>query len=131
MSHIKPIVGEETVRTRSLGRFGFLLTVVAVASLSLRIIVILLSRKEGVGGDGFWYSLQANWNDTGRWFLVFNGAPNALHPPEWVLLLTVWAWMGGHSAFSQQVLACVVGTATVVVVGLAGRRLGGGGTELG
>jgi 4-amino-4-deoxy-L-arabinose transferase-like glycosyltransferase len=125
MSHIKPTVGEETARTRSPGRFSFSLTIVAVAALSLRIIVILLSRDEGVGGDGFGYFVQANWNDTGRWFVVFNGRPEAHHPPAWVLLLTAWVWTGQHSVFSQQVLACVVGTATVVVVGLAGRRLGG------
>ena len=125
MSDMKPIVGEETVRTRSQSRFGFSLTAVALAALSLRIIVILLSRDEGVGGDGFTYFLQAKLNDTGKWFVVFNGGPEALHPPAWVLLLTAWEWTGQHSLLSLQVLACLVGTATVVVVGLAGRRLGG------
>ena len=124
MSHIKLRGGEETVRTRSRGRFGFSLTMVAVAALSLRIIVILLSRDEGVGGDGFGYVLEANFNEAGRWFVV-NGRADALHPPAWVLLLTAWGWIGQHSTYSRQVLACVVGTTTVVVVGLAGRRLGG------
>ncbi len=124
VSDIKPIVGEEAVRRRSRGRFGYSLTMVAVAALSLRIIVVLLSRDEGVGGDGFGYVLEANLNYGGRWFVV-NGRPDALHPPAWVLMLTAWTWMGHHSMFSRQVLACVVGTTTVVVVGLAGRRLGG------
>ena len=79
-------------------------------------------------GDGFTYSAQANLNARGEWFVaVFSTSkqPDALHPPAWTLLLTVWVWLGQHSWLSLQVLASSVGTLTVVAVGLAGRRIGG------
>ena len=54
------------------------------------------------------YSIQANLNAQGHWFVsAFSTArvPDALHPPAWTLLLTVWAWLGQHGWLSQQVLA--------------------------
>jgi 4-amino-4-deoxy-L-arabinose transferase-like glycosyltransferase len=41
------------------------------------------------------------------------------------MVLTVWAWFGQHSHFSQQILACLIGTATVLLVGVCGRQLSG------
>jgi 4-amino-4-deoxy-L-arabinose transferase-like glycosyltransferase len=53
------------------------------------------------------------------------GRPDALHPPAWVVLLTAVAVLGGHSLLLQQLVACGIGTAAVIVIGLAGRRLAG------
>ena len=54
-----------------------------------------------------------------------NGHPDALRPPGWALVLTVWAWLGQHDWFRQQLLSCAIGTATVVMIGLCARRLAG------
>ncbi len=107
-------------------RFGWWLGVIASGALCLRVAVILLSWREVVGGDGIYYSLEANTNAAGHWFLgPFSGKPEALHPPAWTLILTVWALLGQHHEHNQQLLSCVIGTATVVIIGLVTRQLAG------
>jgi 4-amino-4-deoxy-L-arabinose transferase-like glycosyltransferase len=111
---------------RTICHFGRRLAVVAAGGLGLRLLIVLYWRGLPVGGDGYAYGKQANAIASGQMFIsLLNGKPDALHPPAWVLVLALVAWLGGHSWLLQQVAACVVGTATVVVVGLAGRRIGG------
>ena len=112
----------------SIDRFGWWLAVICVVALILRLVIVIQGRHDTLSGDGFVYSGQANLNARGLWFVnIFSPAkqPDALHPPGWTLLLTVWAWLGGHSWLSQQILAACIGSVTVAVVGLAGRRIGG------
>ena len=107
-------------------RFGQWLGLITAGALALRVIVIVISSDEAVGGDGFAYSVGANQNAAGHWFLgTFTNKPAALHPPVWSLILTGWAALGQHDEFRQQLLAAVIGTCTVGVVGLAGRRIAG------
>ncbi|HXA33548.1 MAG TPA: glycosyltransferase family 39 protein [Acidimicrobiales bacterium] len=107
-------------------RFGWWLGLITAGGLALRVIVVVISRNEAVGGDGFAYGYTANRNVTGHWFVnIFNQRPDAIHPPVWTLILTVWAELGQHSVFRQQLLCCVIGTCTVALVGLAGRRIAG------
>ena len=106
--------------------FGWWLVVITSGAFCLRVAVIVLSRGEAVGGDGFTYSNEANRNAAGHWFLnLFPAVPDALHPPIWTLILTVWAFLGQHDTFQQQVLACAIGTATVAMIGLVARRVAG------
>ena len=112
----------------STDRFGWWLLLICAVAFILRLVIIYQGRHDALSGDGFQYSIQANLNAQGEWFVaIFSTAkpPDALHPPAWTLLLTVWAWLGQHSWLSQQVLASGVGSLTVGVVGLAGRRIGG------
>ena len=106
--------------------FGWWLAAITFGALCLRVAVILLSRGESVGGDGLGYSLEANRNAAGHWFVgAFSGAPDAIHPPAWTLILTMWALFGQHHVFNQQLLCCAIGTATVVMIGLVTRQLAG------
>jgi 4-amino-4-deoxy-L-arabinose transferase-like glycosyltransferase len=106
--------------------FGRWLAVVAAVGLGLRVLIVVLSRHERVNGDGAEWSRQGNLNAAGHWFVSpFTLRPDALRPPGWALVLTVWAWLGQHSWFHQQLLSCAIGTATVATVGLVGRRLAG------
>lgn len=110
-------------------RFRWQLLLICAIGCALRVAVVVQGRSDSLSGDGFAYSGQANLNAEGHWFVsVFDGGkfPDALHPPAWTFLLTVWALLGQHSFFSQQLLAAGVGTLTVGVVGLAGRRIGSG-----
>ena len=110
----------------TISHFGRRLAVVAAGALSVRLFVVLHWRGLPVGGDGYAYSKQANAIASGQWFIsLLNGHPDALHPPAWPLVLAAVASLGRHSLLSEQVAACVIGTATVVVVGLAGRRIAG------
>jgi 4-amino-4-deoxy-L-arabinose transferase-like glycosyltransferase len=104
------------------------LALVCAVALILRLVIVYLGRHDTLSGDGFGYSAQANFNARGEWFVnVFSSppTPDAMHPPLWTLVLTVWAWLGQHGWFAQQVLASCIGTLTVGAVGLAGRRIGG------
>ncbi len=107
--------------------FGPWLALVATGAFGFRVLVLALSHGERLTGDGWEWSRQGNFNAAGHWFVSgFNGrSPDALRPPLWALVLTVWAWLGQHTWLRQQVLACAIGTATVVVIGLVARRLAG------
>jgi 4-amino-4-deoxy-L-arabinose transferase-like glycosyltransferase len=102
------------------------LGVITAGALGLRVLVIVLSHHDKVDGDGSEWSAQANLNASGHWFVsAFTLRPDALRPPGWALVLTVWAWLGQHSWFRQQILACVIGSVTVLLVGVCARRLAG------
>ena len=106
--------------------FGRWLALVAVFGFGLRVLIIGLSHRERVNGDGFEWSKQGNLNAAGHWFVsAFNLRSDALRPPGWAVVLTFWAWLGQHTWFRQQLLSCAIGTATVVVIGLVARRLAG------
>jgi 4-amino-4-deoxy-L-arabinose transferase-like glycosyltransferase len=99
--------------------------------LGLRLLIVVLSRKELVGGDGYGFAAQGNLNAAGQWFVTpFASYPlvrahDAQHPPGWTIVLTVWAWLGQHSWHSQQILACIIGSATVLLIGVSARQLRG------
>src|SRR3981189_1673831 len=84
--------GVRRLHPASVQRFGWWLGLITAGGLALRVIVVVISRNEAVGGDGFAYSYTANRNVTGHWFInLFNQKPDAIHPPVWTLILTVWA----------------------------------------
>lgn len=119
----EPEVGSDRSQVPHFSRW---LALVGLCGFALRLVVIVLSRWERVSGDGYEWSKQGNLNAAGHWFVsAFTLRPDALRPPAWALVLTVWAWLGQHSWFQQQVLACAIGTATVAIIGLVGRRLAG------
>jgi len=49
----------------------------------------------------------------------------AEYPPLFPALLSIWSWFGGRSVDAQRVLTCFIGTGTVVLIGLLGRRVRG------
>jgi 4-amino-4-deoxy-L-arabinose transferase-like glycosyltransferase len=95
-------------------------------ALCLRVIVIVISKNEPVGGDGFYYWSVANQNAAGHWFLSpYTSKATALHPPVWTLILSIWALLGNHGLLRMQLLAATLGAVAVTAVGFAGRRVGG------
>ena len=122
----EPAPPGEPIARRGVPRFGRWLALVAAGGFVWRLIVISLSRGDKVTGDGYEWGRQGNLNAAGHWFVsAFTLKPDALRPPGWAMVLTVWAWLGQHSWFQQQILACVIGAATVAVIGIVGRRLAG------
>jgi 4-amino-4-deoxy-L-arabinose transferase-like glycosyltransferase len=118
-----PSVQEERPEVRHFGRW---LALVTVCGFGLRVLIVVLSRGERVNGDGFEWSKQGNLNAAGHWFVsAFSLRPDALRPPAWAVVLTIWAFLGQHDWFRQQLLSCAIGTGTVAVIGLAARRLAG------
>jgi len=110
------------------------LVLVALLGLSLRLAYIAMTALRGdrIGGDGSYYHAIAGLLAEGKGFIdptpyALHGqaVPSAPHPPLWPLMLSAPALVGLHTANEQQLFACLIGTATVVMIGLAGRELAG------
>ncbi len=113
-------------------RFARGLGLVAAAALVLRVAYILvLERTDAFGGDAFYYHEMANLLADGRGFvepylleLTGRALPSAYHPPLYPLLLAIVSVLS-ESVLAHQLASAGIGTATVVLVGLLGRRVGG------
>ena len=113
----------------SSARFRLGLIGITVAAFAMRLVITLVTRgfdrAAQSDGDGFYYSFVAQALAEGRWFVIpLTGAPTADHPPLTVLALTPGWWLFG-STLAQRVTMVLVGIATVAIIGLIGRRLGG------
>jgi 4-amino-4-deoxy-L-arabinose transferase-like glycosyltransferase len=112
--------------------FARLLTAIACGGFALRLVALLAMRDDRVSPDGFYYTIAANlfadghgWPNPLGFALTGEFVPAANHPPAWSFLLAGGSVFGFRSQFEHQVIAVLVGTATVVAVGLAGRRMAG------
>ena len=100
--------------------------------LNRRLEDAFVTRDHAVSGDGPYYHAIAGLLADGEGFVApepfqQTGAsvPYAAHPPAWPVVLMLYALAGFRSVHEQQVLAALVGTGTIVLVGLAGRRIAG------
>lgn len=121
------------VRRASSGQWwGWLLVICAVA-LAVRVGYVALSYHPAVvGGDSYQYNYGANLLVQGKGFInayTFETtgvrSQTALHSPLYMMALAVPSLVGLSSIRDHQIWSCVLGTATVAVIGCAGRRLGG------
>lgn len=108
--------------------------VLMTAGLALRMAFVLIRQKnlELVTGDAYWYHFQAKLVADGRGFLnpfdfFKNGieSPGADHPPGFVLILALLDRIGIDGPQGQRLVMCVVGTASIAVIALLGRRIAG------
>lgn len=87
---------------------------------------------ETVAGDAYYYHHGANLLADGHGFVHpyawDDGVsmPGADHPPGYILALAVPSLVGLRTIIDHQVFSCLLGTATVLGVGIAGRRIAGG-----
>jgi Dolichyl-phosphate-mannose-protein mannosyltransferase len=111
-------------------RFALGLALIALAGFGIRLGYVLAGGGKDASGDGIYYSYAANvLVDGGGFVNPWNGIPTASHPPAWPVLLGLPSSIGLDTVLSHQVFASLVGTVTVVLVGLtsriiAGRRVG-------
>src|SRR5215216_3288521 len=104
--------------------FAAKLFALAVAGFALRLAYGLPLADPS--GDAVFYHRVTNALADGRGFVdPFLGGSTAAHPPLFSFLLSVVSLRGGTGVSAQQVAGCALGAATPLVVGLAGRRLGG------
>jgi 4-amino-4-deoxy-L-arabinose transferase-like glycosyltransferase len=102
------------------------LALIALAGLAVRVLYTVLNRHYAVQGDALTFHLEGGYVADGQGFHnIFDGRPTAEHPPLHILVIALIDLLGGHSFLAQKLVLCVVGTATVVVIGLCGRILGG------
>jgi 4-amino-4-deoxy-L-arabinose transferase-like glycosyltransferase len=112
------------------------LTLILAAALALRLLyTVAVAGNEyspGPFGDFFFFHEIANLIADGEGFvspyLVEEAGrvePTAEHPPLWPLLLAAASELGGNGLLAHRLVGVPVGVATVAVLALIGRRLGG------
>lgn len=112
--------------------FRFVLAAVVVAALAVRVAYVLISRRNfDPHGDAFFYHAGANLLADGKGFIspfyaevgVHRAA--AEHPPLYILFLAIPSALGLKSVLAHLLWSCLLGSATVWLVGLLGRAVGG------
>jgi 4-amino-4-deoxy-L-arabinose transferase-like glycosyltransferase len=102
------------------------LALIALGALALRVAYAIAHRGAGIQGDALTFWLDAAHLADGHGFRrAFEDVPTAEHPPLHIVLLAVQHLAGIHGYEDQKLLLCLVGTLTVVVLGLVGREVGG------
>jgi len=113
--------------------FGPGLALIVGAGLVARVAYVLVIGADLVDGfDAIWYQLQAGTISTGLGYLDPDafyqrlvGVPTANFPPLWPALLAAANLVGLDSRTSIQLVGALVGTVTVALTGLVGRRVAG------
>jgi 4-amino-4-deoxy-L-arabinose transferase-like glycosyltransferase len=106
---------------------------IALAALAVRVGYVLgWHHPAEFGGDSFYYHFGANLLAHGQGFphpyrLLQDhvNTPGAQHPPLYIVALALGSVVGFGSYLDHQLLSCLMGTATVVLIGLIAARLAG------
>jgi 4-amino-4-deoxy-L-arabinose transferase-like glycosyltransferase len=102
------------------------LALIALAALAVRTAATFRHRDYPVIGDALTFHLEGGHLAHGEGFRrIFEDVPTAEHPPLFIVLLAAFTLFGAGGILAQQLLLGVVGTVTVVLVGLLGRRVAG------
>jgi 4-amino-4-deoxy-L-arabinose transferase-like glycosyltransferase len=124
------LVGDDVRPTSPALRFELALVVIALVGLVGRIVYVIWMRDNPTGPDAMTYHGRALALADGRGYVavlqqILFGLPEAprtaSQPPGWSGLLAVPSLVGLRSILSHQVVAGVIGSATIVMTGLAGR----------
>jgi len=114
-------------------RFALVLGAIAAAGFLGRAAYILIAKRpvDACGqprcGDAVYYVAQARRLADGLGFVdpANPGMPAADHPPVTALVLTPAGFFGPHAVTLGRLTMAVLGTATIVVLGLLARHLAG------
>ncbi|MCU1452360.1 MAG: hypothetical protein JWN46_506 [Acidimicrobiales bacterium] len=114
-------------------RFWLLLGLLVLAALVLRVDVVrnVAPPVPALGDAHAYHVLGTNLAD-GRGYIrpydferAHQSVPSAEYPPALPVVLAVATKLGARSTEAQRIVLCGLGSLTVLLVGLAGRRLGG------
>ena len=114
-------------------RFATCLAAIGVGALALRVVYVVHQRWNlPLVGDAWFYHWQADLLSRGHGFISSSSfymagitRESADHPPLFTLYLTALDLVGLRSPRGQLLTLSLMGTATVVILGLVGRRIGG------
>ncbi len=104
--------------------FPVKLAALACLAFALR-VVYGLSLEEPFGDATFYHEVANRIADGDGFQDPFLGVPTAAHPPLFPLLLSIVSFVGLTTKDAHQIAGCALGGLTVVLIGLAGRRLAG------
>jgi 4-amino-4-deoxy-L-arabinose transferase-like glycosyltransferase len=125
------IAAHEPESGRRRPSFGVVLVVIALLGLAWRIAYVLLTRDHPIYPDSLGYHFRAQDLADGNGFVLparqvlgvpIENPPDASIPPGWSVFLSIPTRLGLRSVLSQQLVVCVIGAATIVMAGLAGRQ---------
>ena len=112
--------------------FGRRLVLVAIAAFTVRVLYgFLIAADLPVPGDAFLYRILGFELAHGDGYSVPSSVaagdpqPTAEHPPLFPLYLAVWAKAGLGGLGAERVACALLGTATVSLIGVLGRRAAG------
>jgi 4-amino-4-deoxy-L-arabinose transferase-like glycosyltransferase len=119
-----------------LGSFGGRLAAILAGAFVVRLVYTIAgpgnAYSEGPLGDFFFFHTIANLLADGQGFIapytleeLGRVEPTAEHPPLWPLVLGAASEVGGNGLLSHRLVGVPFGVATVGLLGLIGRRLGG------
>jgi hypothetical protein len=109
-----------------MGPFARRLALIAGGALGVRVAAAFAARDQLVQGDAMVFHQVAQHLADGDGFMpAFRAEPTAEHPPGWEVVLAAADLVGGNGYLSHRLLGAVIGTVTVVLIGLLGRRVGG------
>jgi 4-amino-4-deoxy-L-arabinose transferase-like glycosyltransferase len=111
---------------------------IGLLGLAVRLgYVFLYQYHVHIGGDSFYYHYGANLLADGKGFIqpydyvdLHRVTQAAEHPPLYIVLLGAESWLGLSSYTDHQVLSCLIGTATIFVIGYTAKQLFGKGAGL-
>ena len=108
------------------GTFGQRLALIAAGALGLRVLAAFLTNDRPVQGDAQVFDLVSRHVAAGEGFRqAFRDLPTAEHAPGWEIVLAGANLLGADSILSHRLLGALLGTGTVVLIGLLGRRVAG------
>ena len=107
-----------------MGSFERRLAIVAAGALALRLLGVPLTDDHPVVGDARVFHMVAEHLASGDGFrMADRDLPTAEHPPLWEVVLAGANLLGADSFTSHRVVGALIGTITVVLIGLLGRRV--------
>jgi 4-amino-4-deoxy-L-arabinose transferase-like glycosyltransferase len=115
-------------------RFYYWLAGAAALGLGVRLLYAVHDKwNQTVTGDAGYFYYQARAISQGHWFIdpyrwqwLHQGYhPGAEHPPLYTLFLTIPDLLGFGTFREAMIASAILGTCTVVVIGLVGRVIGG------
>jgi 4-amino-4-deoxy-L-arabinose transferase-like glycosyltransferase len=109
------------------------LGIIVAAGVALRALYLFTVAKDVSGvGDWWFYHWQANDLASGHFFvepfrlrLNHRELPSAGHPPLYPALLSIVSWLGGTSVMWHRAFGLLCGAASIALMGVLGRRVGG------
>jgi hypothetical protein len=113
--------------------FAVALGAIALVALAVRVAFVAVADPEvpRIGDASAYHLLANNLADHGEYFRPFDDQlldqvrSTAEYPPLFPMLLAVPARLSAESVDAQRLFLCFVGAATVVLIGLLGRHVGG------
>ena len=124
------------MRTANVGsdarRFVLFVVGTALVAFAVRAVYVFAVAPQNLAPDALWYFFVSatvehgpGYVDPGSFFQMGLSVPTATFPPGWPLLLAAARVVGIDSQHGLQLIGAAVGSVTVILTGLVGRRVGG------